>query len=90
MITFLIILLVIGFLAGLIARAIVPGSNSMSILSTALLGIIGSFIGGFLGKVIFNNDVGAGELQPSGFIGSVIGAVIALVLYNFANRKAVR
>lgn len=90
MLAFILLLLVIGFVAGLIARAIVPGSNSMSIVSTTLLGIIGSFIGGFVFKVLFNSDASSGELQPSGFIGSVIGAVIALVLYNLVNRKAMR
>jgi uncharacterized membrane protein YeaQ/YmgE (transglycosylase-associated protein family) len=90
MLAFILLLLVIGFIAGLIARAIVPGSNSMSILSTTLLGIIGSFVGGFLFKVLFNTDASSGELQPSGFIGSVIGAVIALVLYNLVNKKAMR
>ena len=44
-------LIIIGFFAGLIARALVPGKQSMTILQTILLGVIGSFVGGFLGRL---------------------------------------
>jgi uncharacterized membrane protein YeaQ/YmgE (transglycosylase-associated protein family) len=47
-----------------------------------VLGIIGSFIGGFLGYVIFEKDFGEGSLQASGLIGSIIGAIIALLIYR--------
>jgi len=83
---FIISLIIIGAIAGFIARALVPGKDPMGIGATILLGIVGSFIGGILGYVIFHKDAGSGFLQPSGIIGSVIGAVIALLVYLRARR----
>ena len=48
---------------------------------TIVLGIVGSFVGGFLGYLIFHKDAQSGFFQPSGIIGSVIGAVIVLFLW---------
>ena len=78
----IIVLLIIGAIAGFLARALVPGRDSMGIIPTIVLGIVGSFVGGFLGALIFGKDALEGLLQPSGIIGSIIGAVIALVVYN--------
>ncbi|MDQ2739001.1 MAG: GlsB/YeaQ/YmgE family stress response membrane protein [Actinomycetota bacterium] len=80
MIGLIISLLVIGLIAGALARLIVPGKQHISIPMTILLGVIGSFVGGFLGYLI-HKDSQNGFFQPSGIIGSVIGAVIVLVLY---------
>lgn len=88
MLGFILFLLVIGIIAGFLARAIVPGSDPMGFGGTVLLGIIGSFIGGFLGYVIFNEDIGEGSLQPSGIIGSVLGSIIALLVYRAANGRS--
>ncbi|MBW4042134.1 MAG: GlsB/YeaQ/YmgE family stress response membrane protein [Acidobacteria bacterium] len=77
----IITIVIIGLIAGFIARAIVPGRQSMGIGATILLGIVGSFIGGFLGFLIFHADPQGGLLQPSGIIGSIIGAIIALLIY---------
>ena len=82
MLGFILTMIIVGAIAGFIARAVVPGKDSMGILQTIVLGIVGSFIGGFLGYLIFGKDAGEGALQPSGIIGSIIGAVIALVVYN--------
>ena len=82
-------LIVIGLIAGLIARAVIPGKQSMGILLTIVLGIVGSFIGGFLGFLIFGSDPNGGFLQPSGIIGSIIGAIIVLGLYVFFARRRV-
>jgi uncharacterized membrane protein YeaQ/YmgE (transglycosylase-associated protein family) len=46
------------------------------------LGVVGSFIGGFLGYLIFNEDLDQGALQPSGILGSIIGAIIALLIWR--------
>ena len=78
----IVLLIIVGAIAGFLARALVPGKDSMGILPTILLGIVGSFIGGFLGALIFGKDAIDGLLQPSGIIGSIIGAVIALLVYN--------
>jgi len=74
-------LLVMSLIAGALARLIVPGKQNISIPMTILLGVIGSFVGGFLGYLIFGKDSQNGLFQTSGIIGSVIGAVIVLVLY---------
>jgi uncharacterized membrane protein YeaQ/YmgE (transglycosylase-associated protein family) len=79
-------LIVIGLIAGFIARAIVPGRQSMSVLQTILLGIVGSFVGGFLGRILFGS--GDGLVQPSSWIGSTIGAIIVLLVYLQISRRS--
>jgi uncharacterized membrane protein YeaQ/YmgE (transglycosylase-associated protein family) len=81
-------LIVIGLIAGFIARAVVPGRQSLSVLQTILLGIVGSFVGGFLGRLIFGRDSGNGFVQPSSWIGSIIGAIIVLVIYLAVKRRS--
>jgi len=78
----IVLLIIVGAIAGFIARALVPGRDAMGILPTILLGIVGSFIGGFLGALLFGKDALDGLLQPSGIIGSIVGAVIALLVYR--------
>jgi uncharacterized membrane protein YeaQ/YmgE (transglycosylase-associated protein family) len=87
MIGFLLYLLVIGIVAGFLARLLVPGRDPMSIGATILLGIIGSFIGGFLGWALFGTDLEDGALQASGVLGSIIGAVIALLVYRSVSHR---
>lgn len=89
MLTFIIMMIIIGAIAGFIARAVVPGDDSMSIVATIVLGIVGSFIGGFLGYILFGHDIGEGALQASGVIGSIVGAIIALLVYNATQRRSV-
>ena len=59
-----------------------PGRQHLSIGGTILLGIVGSFIGGFLGYLLFHKDGQDGFFQPSGLFGSVVGAVIALLIWE--------
>jgi len=81
-------IIVIGLIAGALARLVVPGRQNISIGMTILLGIVGSFVGGFLGYLIFQSDAPDGFLQPSGIIGSIIGAIIVLLLWSsFAGRN---
>ena len=74
-------LLVIGLVAGLLARVIVPGKDSMSMAATLVLGVSGSLVGGLLLGLVTGGlrDRGFG---PAGLIGSVIGAVIVLLVHN--------
>ena len=84
-------IIIVGLIAGFLARLVVPGQQHMSILATIVLGIVGSFIGGFLGYLIFGKDAGEGLLQPSGIIGSIIGAIIALLVWiQVGDRRGVR
>jgi uncharacterized membrane protein YeaQ/YmgE (transglycosylase-associated protein family) len=84
-------MIIIGAIAGFIARAIVPGKDAMSIPATILLGIIGSFVGGTLASLLFGAGDGESFLRPSGLIGSIIGAIIALVIFNaVTGRKKTR
>lgn len=80
-------LIVVGLIAGLIARAVIPGKQSIGILMTIVLGIVGSFVGGFLGFLIFGSDPNSGFLQPSGIIGSILGAIIVLGIYVAVTRR---
>jgi len=91
MLGLLISLIVIGLIAGALARLLVPGKQDLSIPMTILLGIIGSFVGGFLGYLIFHKDSQSGFFQPSGIIGSVIGSVIVLLIWlKVGGRSSVR
>jgi uncharacterized membrane protein YeaQ/YmgE (transglycosylase-associated protein family) len=71
--------IVVGFLAGLIARALMPGKQSMGLGLTTLLGIVGSFVGGFISSLFSREPVSL--FRPSGIIGSVIGALVVLAIY---------
>jgi uncharacterized membrane protein YeaQ/YmgE (transglycosylase-associated protein family) len=89
MLTFIIVMILIGLVAGFLARAIVPGDDSMSIPATIALGIVGSLVGGFLGYLLFGRDLADGAFQTSGIIGSVIGAIIVLLLLRLVRRQRV-
>ncbi|MCV7170372.1 GlsB/YeaQ/YmgE family stress response membrane protein [Mycobacterium sp. CPCC 205372] len=90
MIGLIITVVVIGLIAGALARLLVPGKQNLSIPMTILLGVVGSFVGGFLGYLLFHKDGSDGFLQPAGLIGSVIGAVIVLVIWlRVGGRKSV-
>ena len=90
MLGLIIALVVVGLIAGAIARLLVPGPDPMGIGGTILVGVIGSFVGGFLGYAIFHKDASQGALQPSGIVGSVIGAVIVLLVYRAMSGRSGR
>jgi uncharacterized membrane protein YeaQ/YmgE (transglycosylase-associated protein family) len=75
MIGFLLGLAIVGLIAGFIARLLVPGRDPMGIFGTMVLGIVGSFVAGFLAKALFND-------QSVGLIGSIIGAVLCLLVWR--------
>ena len=68
--------IVFGLLVGAIARFVYPGRQGLGLTQTTLLGVAGSFVGGFIGWLVF----GGSPLQASGWIGSVIGSVIVLAI----------
>ena len=75
--------IVIGFIAGLIARALLPGPNPMGFVLTTLLGIVGALVAGFLGRALGWYEVGEG----AGLVASVIGAILVLVVYGWVTRR---
>lgn len=76
--------LVFGLVAGFIARALVPGKDDIGLVRTILLGIVGSVLGGLIAGVL---TVGLRGFQPAGWIGSIIGAIVVLVIYNKATGR---
>jgi len=87
MIGFILFLIVVGLISGFVARAVVPGNDSMSVAATILLGIVGSFVGGFIGYLLFRKDGEDGAFQASGIIGSILGAIVALLVYRAVNGR---
>jgi uncharacterized membrane protein YeaQ/YmgE (transglycosylase-associated protein family) len=77
--TTLIVWLLAGLIVGFLARVLVPGPDPMGWLSTIVLGIVGSLVGGFLANLIFT---GQAIVQPAGWLGSIIGAVIVLLVWR--------
>jgi uncharacterized membrane protein YeaQ/YmgE (transglycosylase-associated protein family) len=74
-----------GLIVGFLARAIMPGRQGMGFIATALVGIAGSFIGGFLGNMI--SGMPLLDLHASGFIGSIVGALLVLAIMSWSGRR---
>jgi uncharacterized membrane protein YeaQ/YmgE (transglycosylase-associated protein family) len=76
--------ILIGFVAGLIAKAVTPGAGPSGFWLTAILGIAGAIAATFIGQLMGLYSEG----QPAGFIASVLGAVVLLVIYHLIARKS--
>ena len=76
--------IVLGLIAGGIARLLVPGKDPMGCLGTLLLGVVGSFVGGFIANLLFG---GGNEFRPASLIGSVLGAILVLLLLRAVGRR---
>jgi len=74
----IIMFVIFGLVVGLLARTLMPGRQSMGLLMTAVLGIAGSFVGGFLVSLVTDNRVT--DLNTAGIIGSIVGALLVLLL----------
>lgn len=79
--------LIVGLVAGALARAVVPGEDPMGLGGTLALGLAGSLVGGFLGYILFRADGDDGAFQMSGFIGSFVGAIIVLLAWRAYQRR---
>ncbi len=86
MLWFLLVLFVFGIFFGAVARLLVPGRDRLGCAGTWLLGVVGSFVGGFLGYALFDVDIEEGAIQAAGVVGSIIGAVITLLVYRVVTR----
>lgn len=78
--------IIIGFIAGLLARALKPGHDKLGFLMTIVLGVAGSFLAKYIGQALGWYKEG----DTAGFIASVIGAIILLVIYGLFKQKSVR
>lgn len=76
-------MVIVGFIVGLVARAIMPGTQQLGWILTAVLGIAGSFVAGFIGQALGFYAAGEGV----GFIGSVVGALIVLFVYGLVVKQ---
>jgi len=76
--------IIVGFIVGVIAKLIHPGRENMGFIVTTLLGIAGSFLAGYVGQALGWYHAG----QGAGFIGSIIGAFVLLLIYGFVKGKA--
>ncbi len=79
----ILITIVVGFIVGLIARAIMPGNQSMGLIMTTILGIVGSLVASYGGAALGLYPAGS----PVGWIASVIGAIVVLFLYGLVTKK---
>lgn len=80
----IVVMIIVGFVVGLIARALKPGNDRMGIIMTTLLGIAGSFLAGFAGQAMGLYSAG----EPAGWIASIIGAIVLLMIVSmFRGRR---
>jgi uncharacterized membrane protein YeaQ/YmgE (transglycosylase-associated protein family) len=78
----------VGLLVGVVAKFLMPGKDPGGFIVTGLLGIAGMFLGGWLASLIFGTHLSAtGSIEPSGFIGGVIGSLILLIIYRLFRRN---
>ena len=80
--------IVMGLIAGAVAKLILPGKQGGGWIITIILGIVGAFIGGLLGNVIWGLDISGFNFQT--FITAVVGAIIVLLIYGFATKGSRR
>ncbi len=88
MVLHIIWMIVLGLIVGLVARLIVPGRQPMGWIATAVLGIVGAYVGGTLGSVIFPPHLFT--ITPPikhSFLGALVGAVILLVIYKLVTSR---
>lgn len=74
--------IVVGFIIGLLARALLPGADQMGFIATTILGILGSVLGGFTGRLISKPEEGS-KFHPAGFFMSLVGAILLLLLWRY-------
>lgn len=74
--------IIVGFVVGLVARALLPGADHIGLPLTIVVGIAGSWLGGFLGSLVSKPPEGA-KFHPAGFLMSIVGAIVLLFLLRF-------
>ena len=77
-------MIIVGFIVGLLARAIMRGDQKLGFIMTVILGIVGSIVAGYLGNALGLYQPG----QGAGWIGSIVGAIIVLFIYGLITKKS--
>lgn len=85
----IVVYIVVGFLAGFIAKQIMPGPDGGGFILTTILGIVGAFVGGLIGARLFASGDGTG-FSLMGFVFAVIGALIVLAIYRLVTGRSLR
>ena len=78
--------IILGLVAGAIARLLMPGRDPMGWIATIALGIAGAFVGGFLSRMIFGQGDAEG-FQPASYLGAIVGALILLAVLRMVSRQ---
>ena len=88
MIISLIVWIIIGFVAGYLAKMIMPGPDGGGFILTTILGIVGAMVGGFIGRSVFATNAGNDSFSIIGLVFAVIGAIIVLAIYRLATGRS--
>jgi len=88
MVVFIIVLLIVGFIVGALARLLMPGRDPIGIFGTIVLGIVGSFVGGFLQNLVEYHRLSVHSFHAVGLIGSIIGAWVLLLLLRLTGMES--
>jgi uncharacterized membrane protein YeaQ/YmgE (transglycosylase-associated protein family) len=87
MVTYIIILMVVGLIAGAVARLLVPGRDPIGLFGTILLGVVGSFVGGFIWNLVEYHRIAPAKFHTVGIIGSILGAILVLILMRLTGAE---
>ena len=80
--------LIIGLIAGALARLIMPGRDPMGVIGTILLGIVGSVLGGLVSWAIWGVDEAGRGFRPAGLLLSIIGAIVVLWVWRMMKSRS--
>lgn len=89
MIISIIVWIVVGFVAGYLAKLIMPGPDGGGFILTTILGIVGAIVGGWIGRALFDTNAANDTFSIMGLIFAVIGAIIVLAIYRLATGRSV-
>ena len=81
-------MIIIGLIAGALARLIMPGRDPMGIVMTIILGIVGSILGGLVSWAIWGPETEGGAFRPAGLLLSILGAIIVLWIYRMIKSRS--